>query len=138
MKKIYLIAALALIAAVSIIVSASKDVTTYATYESASNEKSRVKIAGQIDRDFDIEYNPIESPNAFSFRMKDSDGVSKKVILKIPKPQDFETSETVVVTGKMSDDTFVATDVLMKCPSKYKDEELKIRSEASLSMWYQK
>ncbi len=134
MKKIYLIAALALIAAVAIIVSASKDVTTYGTYESAAGKKSRVKIAGQIDRDFDIEYDPINSPSAFSFRMKDSEGVSKKVILKIPKPQDFETSETVVVTGKMEEDTFVATDVQMKCPSKYKDEELKIRSEASLSM----
>lgn len=134
MKKIYLVTILALVAAVSIIVSASKDVTTYATYESASHNKSRVKIAGQIDRDYDIEYDPINSPSSFSFRMKDSDGVSKKVILKMAKPQDFETSETVVVTGKMTDEAFVATDVLMKCPSKYKDEELKIRSEASLSM----
>jgi hypothetical protein len=29
----------------------------------------------------------------------------------------------------MQDDTFIATDLLMKCPSKNKDEEVTIRSE---------
>ena len=54
MKKTYLIGLLALIAAVAIIVSASKDVSTYATFSDAGSNKSRVKIAGEIDKDFDI------------------------------------------------------------------------------------
>jgi len=132
MKKIYLIGLLAIIAAVAIVVSASKDVSTYATFADADSNKSRVKIAGEIDKDFEIEYDPIKTPNSYVFHMKDSKGASQKVIVKMPKPQDFEMSETVVVTGKMNDEAFVATDIQLKCPSKYKDEELKLRSEAGI------
>ena len=120
-------------AAIAIIVSASRDVSTYATFETASMNQSRVKIAGTIDKAGDIIFDPVKTPNSFTFQMKDNDGISRKVIMKKPKPQDFETSETVVVTGEMSGDTFIADEVLMKCPSKYKDEELKLRSEASLA-----
>ena len=51
------------------------------------------------------------------------------MVLLSEKPQDFELSEQVVLTGQMKDDAFVATDLLMKCPSKYKDEEVYIKSE---------
>lgn len=133
MKKSYLIGFLALIAGIAIVVSASKDVSTYATFKNAIQNNNRVKIAGEIDKNGEVIYDPIKTPNSFTFLMKDSDGESKKVIMKKPKPQDFELSETVVVTGKMDGDTFIGDEVLVKCPSKYKDEELKIRSAASLS-----
>lgn len=132
MKKIYIIAFLAIAAAIAIIVSASQDVTTYASFADATSNNSRVKIAGTIDKDFDIIYDPVNTPNAFSFKMMDAKEASKNVIVKMPKPQDFEMSETVVVTGKMQDDNFVATDIQLKCPSKYKDEELKLKAEASI------
>ena len=132
MKKSYIIAFLSLVAAIAIIVSASRDVSTYGTFETAEMNMNRVKIAGTIDKAEPIHYDPVKNPNSFTFLMKDNDGISRKVIMKKPKPQDFETSETVVVTGEMSGDNFVADEVLMKCPSKYKDEELKLRSSASL------
>lgn len=132
MKKSYLIAFIALVAAISIIVSASKDVSKYATFQSASMNQVRVKIAGTIDKSEDIIYDPVNTPNSFTFLMKDNDGKSNKVILKKAKPQDFERSETVVVTGRMDGNTFIADEVLMKCPSKYKDEELQLRAEADL------
>lgn len=132
MKKIYIIAFLAIAAAIAIIVSASQDVTTYASFADATYKSSRVKIAGTIDKDHDIIYDPVNSPNAFSFKMLDADGITKNCIVKMPKPQDFEMSETVVVTGKMEGENFVATDIQLKCPSKYKDEELKLKAEASL------
>lgn len=46
------------------------------------------------------------------------------------KPQDFERSEQVVLTGKMDGDEFVATEILMKCPSKYKDEEIYLKEKS--------
>jgi cytochrome c-type biogenesis protein CcmE len=46
-----------------------------------------------------------------------------------PKPQDFEMSEQIVVTGSLEDDTFQASEILMKCPSKYKDEEIAVRNQ---------
>jgi cytochrome c-type biogenesis protein CcmE len=49
--------------------------------------------------------------------------------LRATKPQDFERSEQIVLTGSMNGDTFEASDMLLKCPSKYKDQEIYIRSE---------
>jgi cytochrome c-type biogenesis protein CcmE len=73
--------------------------------------------------------NPEKDPNYFSFYIKDTKGEERKVVLLASKPQDFELSEQIVVTGKMKGDTFVATDLLVNCPSKYKDEEIYIKSE---------
>ena len=52
--------------------------------------------------------------------------------LKAAKPQDFEKSESIVLTGSIKGDTFVATEMLMKCPSKYVEDEIQI-VEASAS-----
>ena len=42
-------------------------------------------------------------------------------------------SESVVVTGKMDQEgVFQASEVLLKCPSKYKEEQLALRKEAAV------
>jgi len=38
-------------------------------------------------------------------------------------------SEQIVVTGKMDGDVFKASEILMKCPSKYKDEEIAVKEQ---------
>ncbi len=129
MKKTYIIGFVCIAAAIAIFLNASGDVSTYATFSDAET-RSKVKVTGTLDLDKDFFYDPAEDPNYFSFHMLDNDGVSKKVVLTQPKPQDFELSEQVVVTGKMKDEVFVATEVLTKCPSKYKDEELLLRAES--------
>ncbi len=118
-----------MVAAITILVSASGDISTYATFKDAIAQNDRVKIAGELDREKDIYYDPAKDPNYFSFHMLDGDGVSKEVVMRTTKPQDFERSEQVVVTGAMKDNQFVATEILTKCPSKYKNEEIYIRSE---------
>lgn len=129
MKRIYIIAGVMLAVAIGVLISATGDMSVYTTFADAQNSHRKVKIAGQLSKDKAMEYNPEKDPNYFSFYIKDGDGVEKKVVLLAAKPQDFELSEQIVVTGRMQDDTFVATDLLMKCPSKYKDEEVNIRSE---------
>jgi cytochrome c-type biogenesis protein CcmE len=42
-----------------------------------------------------------------------------KVIYNGAKPQDFEMSEQIVVTGRAENGVFKADKILMKCPSKY-------------------
>jgi cytochrome c-type biogenesis protein CcmE len=74
-----------------------------------------------------MEYDPTVDADRFVFYMSDSDGVSNKVILQKPKPQDFERSEQIVLTGAMQNGAFVADEILMKCPSKYKEEEIALR-----------
>ena len=127
MKRIYIIVAVLMIAGIAILVKASDDMSTYANFEQASELGRTVKIVGQLARDMQMNYDPETDPNHFRFHMRDNDGEVRQVILTKPKPQDFELSEQIVLTGKMEGDQFVASEILMKCPSKYKDEELELR-----------
>ena len=129
MKRIYIIVVIMIAAAIAMLVNASGDMSVYSTFADAGKSAQKVKIAGQLAKDKAMIYEPEKDPNYFSFFIKDTDGIEKKVILLAAKPQDFELSEQIVVTGSMKDDTFIATDLLMKCPSKYKDEEIYIKGE---------
>lgn len=104
--------------------------STYSTFDDAITTGETVKIAGELAKDKEMYYDAEKDPNYFSFFLKDADGKENKVVLLASKPQDFERSEQVVVTGYMKDGDFLATDMLMKCPSKYKDEEIYVRSKA--------
>ncbi|MCG8327487.1 MAG: cytochrome c maturation protein CcmE [Chitinophagales bacterium] len=130
MKKIYIVAIVMVAVAIGLLTTAAEDMSTYATFEEAIQNGKRVKIAGQLAKDKEMYYNPEEDPNYFSFYIRDTEGEERKVVLLSEKPQDFELSEQIVLTGEMKDDEFIATDMLMKCPSKYKDEEVYIKSEA--------
>lgn len=129
MKKTYIIGLICIAVAIGIFVNAAGDVSTYATFDDAQT-RGKVKVTGTLDLEQDLIYNPDADPNSFSFHMKDNNGNTSKVIVQKPKPQDFELSEQVVVTGKMNGEIFVASEVLTKCPSKYKDEELILRADS--------
>lgn len=130
MKKIYIIAIIMVGVAIAMLTSAADDMSTYATFADAEQSGERVKITGQLAKDKEMHYDPEVDPNYFSFYIKDAEGDERKVVLLSEKPQDFELSEQIVLTGSMKGDEFVATDMLMKCPSKYKEEEVYIKSEA--------
>jgi cytochrome c-type biogenesis protein CcmE len=76
-----------------------------------------------------VEYDPEKNPNLMAFQLRDDKGQVRRVVLHATKPQDFERSEQIVLTGSMNGETFEASDMLLKCPSKYKDQEIYIRSE---------
>lgn len=105
--------------------------STYGSFLDATQMEGPIKIVGQLAKDKEMEYNPEKDPNKFSFYLKDLNGDERKVILRAAKPQDFEMSEQIVVTGELEGEDFVASDILMKCPSKYKDEEVYIRAKES-------
>lgn len=129
MKKIHIAALITMLVAIALLVMSTKEISSYASFEIAEKSNSRVKIVGQLDKSTETYYNPEEDPNYFTFNLIDVNGITKKVVLKQPKPRDFEMSEQIVVTGSMNDDTFVADEVLLKCPSKYKEEELALRKQ---------
>jgi cytochrome c-type biogenesis protein CcmE len=129
MKPIYFAGAAMIAVAIYFLANIAGDTSTYATFSDASESGGKVKIAGSLSKDKAMVYNPEQDPNHFSFFITDSKGEERQVVLLGAKPQDFELSEQIVVTGKMKGETFVATEMLMKCPSKYKDEEIKIKSE---------
>ena len=130
MKKSYILALLFVAVSIFLLINASSDMTRYTSFAQASASGDEVKIVGTLAKEKDMIYKPEKDPNLFSFYVTDKKGESKKVILKAAKPQDFELSEQIVVTGKMVGDEFIAKDVLLKCPSKYKDEEIYIKSES--------
>jgi cytochrome c-type biogenesis protein CcmE len=130
MTKIYISAVFLIAGGILFFSMSGKDLSTYATFEQATTGE-KLKIAGQLAKDKEMIYNPEQDPNHFSFFMRDNNGEERKVVLNGAKPQDFELSEQLVVTGRMGDDAFYASEILMKCPSKYKDEEIKIKGEKS-------
>lgn len=115
--------------AIAMLTHASKDVSTYASFQDAAESGKVVKIAGQLSKEKEMRYDPANDPNYFSFFIKDAQGEERKVVLLAAKPQDFEKSEQIVVTGQMKGEDFIASDVLLKCPSKYKEDEVYIKTE---------
>lgn len=128
-KRIHIISLIMVVAAVVLLLSASKDMSSYATFAQAEQADKPVKVVGTLSKDKEIYYDPAKDPNYFSFYIKDSEGAERKVVLHDAKPQDFEMSEQIVVTGQLQNQQFEASDLLMKCPSKYKDEEVSVRSD---------
>lgn len=132
MKRIHLISILLILGAIAMLISASDDMSTYSSFSEARSNGGTVKIAGHLAKDRDMVYHPDADPNLFKFWLVDDTGTEEEVTLLAPKPQDFELSEQIVVTGVWKDDKFEAHSVLLKCPSKYKNEEIFLKDEKQM------
>jgi len=121
MKKthVFLIVAIAVLMGF-MIVSLNTSSGSYANFATAAQNPSKTyDIVGKLDTTKEIYYNAIENSDEFSFYMYDENNLNRKVVVNKPKPQDFEKSTQVVVTGSMKNDEFRAKNILLKCPSKY-------------------
>ncbi len=122
MKKTHIIGIVIIALSIGMILSTFSDSSTYASFtEALETPQKEFHVVGQLNKDKELEYNPEENVNRFAFYLVDRDGTEKKVIFNGTKPQDFERSEQVVITGKMKEEVFMADKILMKCPSKYND-----------------
>ncbi|MGK0388194.1 MAG: cytochrome c-type biogenesis protein CcmE [Maribacter sp.] len=128
MKRGHIIAIILIIIGIGTLFSVFGDMAKYSTFAESSKNPNLVKVVGVLSKNKPVNYDPEVDPNYFSFHMKDQDGEEKEVVMNAAKPQDFAKSEKIVLTGKMRGDKFVASDMLLKCPSKYKDEEILVRS----------
>ncbi len=123
MKKTHLILLLVMALAVGVLISMSGDFSEYSNFSVASQATERNhQVVGHLSLDKPIIYEPTKDPNQFRFFMKDANGLEMQVVCLKPKPQDFERSEQIVLTGKVEKDLFVAHQIQLKCPSKYQDE----------------
>lgn len=146
MKLSHIIGLLVIVIAITVIVSTTSEVSTYATFAEATeiaakDSDKKIHVAGSLKKDaagriLGMDYQPQIDPNHFTFRLVDRDQQEKLVVYGNPKPQDFERSEQVVVIGNMQGGEFVAEKILMKCPSKYQETEIKgaekAKAQASL------
>ncbi len=131
MKKSHIIAIALIAIAVAAILTTVADSSTYASFNVAAEHPKKVyHVVGKLNREKPQDYNPQVDANLFTFYMIDNEGNEKKVLLNKTKPQDFDRSEQLVIVGKVSGDEFHASDVLMKCPSKYNNPKEDMKTAA--------
>lgn len=126
MKKSSIIGIIIIALAIGAIISTYADSSTYGTFSDAMETESELHVVGQLDKEKQMVYNPAQDANYFAFYMKDNQGKECKVVFNGTKPQDFERSEQIVLTGKMVGDEFQASKILMKCPSKYNQDQVEV------------
>ncbi|MES2622192.1 MAG: cytochrome c maturation protein CcmE [Bacteroidota bacterium] len=127
MKKTHIIILILVAVTIGVIVARTADYTTYANFPAAKDKGRSVNVVGYLLKDKELVYDPQKDPNFFSFMMTDKEGNECKVIYKGAKPQDFERSEQLVVKGKMNGEVFNCSEISMKCPSKYVNDEITLK-----------
>lgn len=124
MKKTHIIILAGIAILIVALLTYAVDFSTYDSIASARNKQGKfVHIIAKLDTKQPVDYDPINNPNFLSFTAVDSLGNSTKVVYNNSKPTDFEKSERIVMKGTMNADHFECKDMLLKCPSKYKDKE---------------
>lgn len=123
MKKTHIIILVLIAAAIAVLVSFTGNITTYETVASARQKEGKfVRMIARLDKTQPIQYDAIKNPNFMVFTAVDTLGQTTKVVYHNSKPTDFEMSERLVLNGKMQNGQFECKEMLMKCPSKYKDD----------------
>jgi cytochrome c-type biogenesis protein CcmE len=135
MKKAHILIMAIIAVAIAIITSTAGDASVYVSFKearerAADGNLTKVHVVGHLPRDgqqniLGLEYNPTLDPNYFAFTLVDTNRIAQRVVYFNPQPQDFDKSEQVVITGAMRNDIFVADKILLKCPSKYAENEVK-------------
>jgi cytochrome c-type biogenesis protein CcmE len=131
MKKSHIFLIVIIAAAIAIIISTTGDSSTYASfgdaYQLASNGNSKeIHVVGELKKDGNGHIIGIQEGAdrvSFSFVMIDDKGKEQLVQYNQPMPPDFTRSEKVVVIGSYQGENFVASKILLKCPSKYQEEK---------------
>ena len=126
MKKSSIIGLLVIAIAIAIIIGFYGSSSTYGSFSDAKSTSGELHVIGFLDKQKELYYDAKKDANYFSFYMKDNKGKECKVIFTGTKPQDFERSEQIVLTGQMKGDEFHASKILMKCPSKYTQDKVEI------------
>ncbi len=131
MKKTHIIVLVIIAACIAIIMSTAGDASQYVSFRDAremaeSGNDKLFHVVGELPKDQEGNILGMDESQKlmFSFDLVDTNNEIGRVIYAEPKPVDFERAEKVVVVGKMDGEQFVAEKILMKCPSKYVEEEI--------------
>lgn len=124
MKKSSILGIIVIAIAIAVIISTYSNTSTYGSFKDAEKTQDELHIVGHLMKDKQLYYEPTKDANYFSFYMLDKKGEECKVVFTGTKPQDFERSEQIVLTGQMRGKEFHASKILMKCPSKYTQDKL--------------
>jgi cytochrome c-type biogenesis protein CcmE len=134
MKKSHLVIIVVIAAAIGILVSTAGDASTYVGFNeayslAAAGNKKDIHVVGELTKDGSGNIVGIETgvdKVSFSFLLIDENGRRQKVEYNEPMPQDFTKSEKVVVIGRYEGEIFKASKILLKCPSKYQEQNVSV------------
>ncbi|OOQ60315.1 cytochrome c maturation protein CcmE domain-containing protein [Mucilaginibacter pedocola] len=137
MKKSSIFGLVVIAIAIAVIISVYSNTSSYGNFADAEKTTSELKVVGRLNKQKELHYDATKDANYFSFYMRDTLGTERKVVFTGTKPEDFEKSEQIVLTGKMVRGEFHASSILMKCPSKYTQDkidtkEFKAKQQASI------
>lgn len=134
MKTSHIIILVLIAATIGGLLMYSVDFSTYDTIQSAKNKPGKyVHLIARLDKSQPLEYDALKNPNLLSFYVTDSLGASTRVIYHNPKPSELEKSERIVLKGKMNNNVFECDNILLKCPSKYKDDKQQLQKTLTQS-----
>jgi cytochrome c-type biogenesis protein CcmE len=134
MKKSHILLIVVIAVAIGILVSTAGDASTYVGFGEAyqmanAGNKKDIHVVGELTKDSSGNIVGLEQgvdKVSFSFVLVDEKGKQQKVEYHEPMPQDFTKSEKVVVIGRYEGDIFRATKILLKCPSKYQEQNVSV------------
>lgn len=122
MKKTEIVFIFLIAVIIGVIVSLTYNASTYITFADAEkNMGKEYTVIGELNKEKEIRFEP--RMNLLTFYASDSLKNERKVFYYDAKPQDFERSEKITMTGFATDSGFTARTILMKCPSKYNDQQ---------------
>lgn len=121
MKKSHIILIIVVAVLIGGILSTFNDASTFVDFELAEeNMGERYTVIGELNKDVEVHFNPRNT--MLRFQAIDKNGKERTVYYNQPKPTDFERSEEITMKGFATDTAFIATEILMKCPSKYNEQ----------------
>jgi cytochrome c-type biogenesis protein CcmE len=130
MKISHIIIIVVIAVAIGIIITSAGDSSTYVTFDQAqqmslTGNKSSIHVVGELLKENGkvVGITPGNDRVSFSFVMIDDNKKEQLVQYNQPMPADFTRSEKVVVVGRYQGDLFVADKILLKCPSKYQEQQ---------------
>ncbi|HEU5147231.1 MAG TPA: cytochrome c maturation protein CcmE [Chryseosolibacter sp.] len=134
MKKSHILIIVVIAAAIGILVSTAGDASTYVGFGEAyamatAGNKKDIHVVGELTKDEAGNVVGIETGAdkvSFSFMLVDESGRKQRVEYNEPMPQDFTKSEKVVVIGRYEGEVFQASKILLKCPSKYQEQNISV------------
>ena len=134
MKKTHILIIIVIAAAIGIIVSTAGDASTYVNFDQAyemalTGKKKNIHVVGELKKDADGHVIGIQEGAdkvSFSFILVDDTGHEQRVEYNEPMPADLMRSEKVVVIGSYNGDHFNASKIILKCPSKYQEENVNV------------
>ncbi|MBV6646956.1 MAG: cytochrome c maturation protein CcmE [Cyclobacteriaceae bacterium] len=134
MKKTHIFGLVVIAIAVAVIATTAGDASSFVSFNEAqkiasSSDSNKIHVVGTLKKNASGEVVGVQkSPDNLSFKfvMIDENNFEQEVFHPKPIPTDFVRSEQVVVVGGYQDGSFIAEKILLKCPSKYQEDQLNV------------